>query len=634
MDATNIVEVVSEFVSLKKVGTNYRGLCPFHDDKTPSFYVSPTRGICHCFACGEGGNAVNFIMKHDQLTYPEALRWLANKYHIEIQERELSDAEKQQESERESMFLVNEWSSKYFQNILHHHVDGLAIGMQYFRSRGFRDDIINKFQLGFCLPDRNAFSGAALKAGYKKEFLTKTGLCYEREQTGDLVDRFSGRVIFPWMNISGKVVAFTGRVLDSRTKGVSQKYVNSPDSEIYHKSNELYGIYQAKKAIAKENRVFLVEGQADVISFHQSAIENVVAGSGTALTMPQIKLLRRFTQNVTLIYDGDEAGIHAAMRGTDMLLSEGLNVKVLMLPDGQDPDDFARSHEATYLRKYIEDNQTDFIVFKISQMLNGVTDPIKRTEAINSIVRSISVIRDPILRATYTRECATRTGIPEATLIASMNRMIHADREQQQKEEQRQQATAPTPAPLGPSTPVQQVSKVEDMLVRAIVRHGHETIVDDVEDESTGNHISLNVAQYICYDLQQDGLSFATPLYNQILEEAVAHSDEVDFNSEEYFTHHPDIGIQTVASHMCIDKFQLSKSLEVKRRENSLMEQVAHMLLDFHMDHTENALKQLKEELSRNVNDTEKVMQLLQQIKQLQEYRNKLAKELGSDILV
>ena len=403
LDATEIVDVVSEFVTLRKRGVNYVGLCPFHDDKTPSFYVSPTKGVCKCFACGKGGNAVHFLMEHEQITYPEALRWLARKYNIEIKERELSDEEKREAGERESMFIVNEWALEYFQGVMANDPDGRAIGKQYFRSRGFRDDIISKFQLGYALPRRDALSTAAKAKGYKEEFLVKTGLCY-RKDNGELVDRYAGRVIFPWINVSGKVVAFGGRLLDSRTKGVQQKYVNSSDSEIYHKDHELYGIYQAKKSIVKEDRVFMVEGYTDVISMHQCGIENVVANSGTALSLHQIRLLRRFTPNIVLLYDGDEAGIHAAMRGTDMLLSEGMNIKVLILPDGDDPDSFSRKHTAEEFRAYIDDHQTDFIEFKTKLMLNGVTDPVKRSEAISSIVKSVSVIPDQITRDTYLHE--------------------------------------------------------------------------------------------------------------------------------------------------------------------------------------------------------------------------------------
>ena len=632
MEAANIVDVISEFVSLRKAGTSFKGLCPFHDDRTPSFSVSPVKGVYKCFSCGEAGNVVNFIMKHEQMTYPEALRWIARKYNIEVQERELTSEEKQLENERESMFLVNEWASKYFQDILKNHVDGQAIGLQYFRSRGFRDDIIEKFQLGFCLTGRQTFSDAALQAGYKKEFLLKTGLCYEREN-GGLIDRFNGRVIFPWISVSGKVTAFGGRLLDSRTKGVSQKYVNSPDSEVYHKERELYGIFQAKKAIAKFDLVYMVEGYTDVVAMHQCGIENVVANSGTALSTYQIKLLRRFTSNIVLLYDGDAAGQHAALRGTDMLLSEGMNVKVLLLPDGKDPDEMAKSYSAEDFRKYIEDNQTDFIVFKINVLLQGVTDPVKRSEAINSIVRSIAVIKDPILRDTYLRECAHRTGTKEETLILQMNRYIYNNKEQQRKEEQRNETEQPTPEPLRPATPMQQASMVETMLVQAIVRDGEKIIIRDVQNEETGETINLNVAQYIAYDLGLDNLVFANPLSVQILTEAVEHSNDPGFKAEEYFTHHPDIHVSTLAVRLSVEQFQLSESLQVREREIERKDRIMHLILDFRMDYVEHHLKELQVRLSQE-KDIEKMMEIMGEIKKMQNMRNILAKKLGNDIVV
>lgn len=632
MEAANIVDVISEFVSLRKAGTSFKGLCPFHDDRTPSFSVSPVKGVYKCFSCGEAGNVVNFIMKHEQMTYPEALRWIARKYNIEVQERELTSEEKRLENERESMFLVNEWASKYFQDILKNHADGQAIGLQYFRSRGFRDDIIEKFQLGFCLTGRQTFSDAALQAGYKKEFLLKTGLCYEREN-GGLIDRFNGRVIFPWISVSGKVTAFGGRLLDSRTKGVSQKYVNSPDSEVYHKERELYGIFQAKKAIAKFDLVYMVEGYTDVVAMHQCGIENVVANSGTALSTYQIKLLRRFTSNIVLLYDGDAAGQHAALRGTDMLLSEGMNVKVLLLPDGKDPDEMAKSYSAEDFRKYIEDNQTDFIVFKINVLLQGVTDPVKRSEAINSIVRSIAVIKDPILRDTYLRECAHRTGTKEETLILQMNRYIYNNKEQQRKEEQRNETEQPTPEPLRPATPMQQASKVETMLVQAIVRDGEKIIIRDVQNEETGETINLNVAQYIAYDLGLDNLVFANPLSVQILMEAVEHSNDPGFKAEEYFTHHPDIHVSTLAVRLSVEQFQLSESLQVREREIERKDRIMHLILDFRMDYVEHHLKELQVRLSQE-KDIEKMMEVMGEIKKMQNMRNILAKKLGNDIVV
>lgn len=634
MDAADIVDVVSEFVSLRKVGANYKGLCPFHDDTTPSFYVSPSRGICHCFSCGKTTNAVGFVMEREQMTYPEALRWLANKYHIEIRERELSDEEKREQNDRESMFIVNEWAAGYFQDVLINDVDGRAVGMQYFRSRGFRDDIIQKFRLGFALPSRTALSDMALLKGYKEEYLVKTGLCYRRDG-GGLVDRYAGRVIFPWVNVGGKVCAFGGRLLDSRTKGVQQKYVNSPDSDIYHKERELYGIYQAKRAIAKEDLVYMVEGYTDVISMHQCGIENVVANSGTALSVHQIRILRRFTANIVLLYDGDAAGIHAAMRGTDMLLAEGMNVKVLLLPDGEDPDSFARNHSASGFREYIEEHQTDFIEFKTNIMLRGVTDPIKRSEAINSIVKSVSVINDQIVRATYIKDCAHRLGINEATLISTMNKFIRSGKEEKRKETAREEARAADKPqePLRPATPDMQASKVEYMLIQVVVRHGEMTIYRNVETEDGGT-TDINVAQYISYDLGADGLSFRSEAYNRILAEAVEHSADKDFKAEAYFTRHPDISISTIAAEMAADRFQLSKSMQVNEDEDSLRNRVVHMVLDFRMDYIKMRLSQLRQEMALAASDMEKFMPLMKEYKDVQNLRNRIAKELGNEIIV
>ncbi len=625
MDAANIVDVVSEFVSLRKRGTSYKGLCPFHDDTTPSFSVSPSRGVYKCFACGKAGNAVNFIMEHEQMTYVEALRWLANKYHIEIEEREMTDEERRQQNERESMFIVNEWAAKYFQRILHEHEDGRAIGLQYFRSRGFRDDIIERFRLGFCLNQRDAMAKQALSEGFKEEFLLKTGLCGKRDN-GQYFDRFGGRVIFPWISVSGKVTAFGGRLLDSRTKGVAQKYVNSPDSDIYHKDHELYGIYQAKKAIVKEDRVYMVEGYTDVIAMHQCGIENVVANSGTALSVFQIKMLRRFTQNITLLYDGDEAGIHAAMRGTDMLLAEGMNIKVLLLPDNEDPDSFARSHTASDFRAYIEEHQTDFMEFKTTVLLKGVDDPIKRSEAISNIVKTISVIKDPIIRATYIKECSLRIGIAEQTLITQMNKFIRSQREEDQKTAEREARNQPPPEPLRPAEPTERMTKVEQLLIEMVMRHGEEVILNTEGQD-------VNVAQFIYYSLSEDGMSFQNELYNKVLEEVINHCEEPGFKAETYFTHHSDIEINTLAAKLCTDRFMLSPSMQVRQEEDSLKQQVVHLLYDFQLGHVEIELQQLKRELKQCDGDVEKMMALMKSIKDYQELRNKIGQKLGRKIV-
>ena len=635
MDATNIVDVVSDFVTLRKAGVNYKGLCPFHDDTTPSFMVSPSKQICKCFACGEGGTAVNFLMKHEQITYPEALRWLAKKYNIEIQEKELTDEERQQQNDRDSMFIVNEWAMKYFQDILKNDPDGIAIGKQYFRSRGIRDDIIEKFNLGFALQNRDALATAAKKAGYQSEFLVKTGLCIQGEK--GIHDRYAGRVIFPWLNVSGRVVAFGGRLLDSRTKGVQQKYVNSPDSEIYHKDHELYGLFQAKKAIAKEDRVYMVEGYTDVIAMHQCGLENVVANSGTALSVYQIKLLRRFTQNITLLYDGDEAGIHAAMRGTDMLLAEGMNIKVLLLPDGDDPDSFARKHTATEFKEYIEKNATDFISFKTRLTVENVTDPVKRSEAISGIVKSISVIPEQILRSTYLSTLSQRLGIKEQTLLNSMNGMIRKDIEDKEKEREResarnQQDTSPQEF-IGLHTADEQTQEVERLLIQSVIRHGEVVIFENIETED-GEQFNMNVAQYVDYDLGSDGLTFHDERYNQILREAVEHSSEEDFKAETYFMHHPDADISHLATQLAIDRHQLGRGFQVKQREGSLRQHVQHLVLDLRMDIVEKRMKEIQTEMRQVGSDRERAMELMEEFKSAQELRNALARQLGNDLIV
>lgn len=649
-EAANIVDVVSEFVTLRKSGANYKGLCPFHNEKTPSFYVSPARGTCHCFGCSKGGSPITFIMEHEQMTYPEALRWLANKYHIEIHERELTNQEREEQSQRESMFIVNEWAASYFEDLLHHPADGNDIGMQYFRSRGFRDDIILKFRLGYDLPNRLVLAPTALQKGYKEEFLVKTGICYKNEH-GELIDRYAGRVTFPWIGVNGKVVGFTARVLDSRTKGVNQKYVNSPDSDLFHKDHELYGIYQAKKAIAREDRVYMVEGQADVIALHQCGIENVVANSGTALSLHQIHMLHRFSSNITLIYDGDAAGIHAALRGTDMLLSEGMNLNVLLLPGGQDPDEFARSHTATDFRQYIDEHQVDFIQFKTNLMLKNERDPKKRAEAINSIVQSISVVPNQILRDTYIHDCAQRIGLNESTLINQMNNFIRGRKTGSTAPQQDGVPVGPQPQPaaaptaMDSTTPMQQASKVEMMLAQLVIRHGERVIMNDVEDEE-GNHYSLTVAQYIYYNLAADNLSLHNDLFNKILHEACEHSTEPGFKAEPYFINHEDINMSKLATDMSMDRYHLSQrkadgpnneeaQLQAERNQTeSLRNQTIHLLLDFRMDYVEAQLKEIQAKMRTVANDMEQLKALMEQFRDMQMLRNQLARQLGSNIVV
>lgn len=645
LDAAQITDVVSDFVTLRKRGVNYVGLCPFHDDKTPSFYVSPAKGLCKCFACNKGGNAVHFIMEHEQMSYPEALKYLAKKYGIEIKERELSSEEKMVQSERESLFIVNNFARDYFQNILRNHVDGRSIGMAYFRNRGFRDDIIEKFQLGYCTESHDALAKEALQKGYKKEYLVKTGLCYETDDHR-LRDRFWGRVIFPVHTLSGKVVAFGGRVLATATKGIKVKYVNSPESEIYHKSNELYGIYFAKQAIVKQDRCFLVEGYTDVISMHQAGIENVVASSGTALTPGQIRMIHRFTNNMTVLYDGDAAGIKASIRGIDMLLEEGMNIKVCLLPDGDDPDSFARKHNATEFQAFIQEHETDFIRFKANLLLEDAgKDPIKRAELIGNLVQSISIIPEAIVRDVYIKECAQLLRVEDKLLVAEVAKRREKQAEQQAERAERERRSAnaaranaeagiskggntstaapataadsqrpddyppeafpPSSFPPGGFPPEaatalppeeqyvsfipqdgkegQEFYKYERLILQMIVRYGEKVMCNVTDDE--GNEVPITVTEYIVNDLKDDDLAFHNPLHRQILSEAAERIHNEGFTAERYFLAHPDPTISKLSVELISSRYQLSKyhskSQKIVTDEERLYELVPMLMINF-----------------------------------------------------
>ena len=671
LDAAQIIDVVSEFVTLKKRGTSYVGLCPFHDDKTPSFYVSPTKGVCKCFACGKGGSAVHFIMEHEQMTYPEALKWLAKKYHIEVKERELSNEEKEAQSVRESLFVVNEFARDYFQNILYNHIDGKSIGMTYFRQRGIRDDIVKKFQLGYSTSTKDALAKEALRKGYKKEFLLKTGLCYEKED-GSLRDRFWGRVIFPWFNISGKILGFGGRVLDSRTKGIAQKYVNSPESEIYSKRKELYGIYQAKSAIVKYDNVYMVEGYTDVIAMHQCGLENVVANSGTALSEEQIRLLHRFTSNITLIYDGDEAGIKASIRSTDMLLAEGMNVKVLLLPDGDDPDSFARKHNATEFRQYITDHEENFIRFKTNLLLKDTkNDPIKRAGLISDMAHSIGLIPNEVIRYACLKECASILQVDEQIIQNEIKKVVLQRKDEyleKRKKEQEEAAkvnalqSAPEttssipddglipPPPFPPEEVINEVPREtylpqtgweklpfytkEQLLIKALVRHG-EKIVCYVPGEE---EIPVTVTEFIVADLEQDNLQFQNPIHRKLLQEAQAHLSDPEFCAERYFLTHPDPNISRMAAEMISDQYRLSKSNEqiLVKDEERLHELIPHLLIDFKLAILEEDRKQTMQQLSMPeiFSDQQRTLEVMEHYKKLTETLKELAKRAGDRVIL
>ncbi len=671
LDAAQIVDVVSEFVTLKKRGVNYVGLCPFHDDKTPSFYVSPAKGLCKCFACGKGGNAVHFIMEHEQMNYPEALRWLAKKYHIEIKERELTNEEKEAQSVRESLFVVNEYARDYFQNVLHNHIDGKSIGLTYFRQRGIRDDIVKKFQLGYSTSAKDGLAKEALRKGYKKEFLVKTGLCYEIED-GSIRDRFWGRVIFPWFNISGKILGFGGRVLDNRTKGVSQKYINSPESEIFSKRRELYGIYQAKSAIVKADCVYMVEGYTDVIAMHQCGLENVVANSGTALTEEQIRLLHRFTSNITLLYDGDEAGIKASIRGIDMLLAEGMNIKVLLLPDGDDPDSFARKHNATEFKQYIQDHEENFIRFKTNLLLKDTqNDPIKRAGLIADMARSIGLIPNEIIRYACLKECATILNVDEQIILNEIKKIVQQRKDEyieKRKKEQEEAEKAKVlqtnsiqenipdngiipPPPFPPEEPSYAPSDnylpqtgwdklpfytKEKQLIKVLIRYG-ERIVCYMEDEN-GAEIPITVTEYIQADLEQDNIQFQDPTHRKLLNETLLHLHDTNFCAERYFLTHPEPTISRLAADMLSERYRLSKSNEqaIVKDEERLHELVPHLLIDFKLSILEEDMKQTIQQLNlpEVAKDPQRAMEVMKHYKKLTETLKEMAKRAGDRVIL
>lgn len=646
------MDVVSDFVTLRKSGANYKGLCPFHDDRTPSFIVSPAKNYCKCFACGKGGNPVGFIMEHEQLSYPDALRYLARKYGIQIEEKELTDEEKAAQSERESMFILNEWALKWFQQQMSGTKDGRAIGLAYFRERGFRDDIIQKFQLGYCPNERDLMSRSALKEGFREHFLVGTGLSIERDD-GSMTDRFRGRVMFPWHTVGGKVAGFGGRVLDAATKGVAVKYQNSPESAIYSKRRELYGLYQAKQAIVKQDQVYMVEGYTDVISMHQCGIGNVVANSGTALTKEQIHLLHRFTNNITLLYDGDDAGIHAAQRGTDMLLAAGMNVRILLLPDGDDPDSFARKHDAAEFRQYIEEHQVDFLTFKTNLLLKqSQNDPREMSRLVADIVASISCIPEEITRTLYVRKAAQTIQMDEQLILRAVQNQMSKNREEEYKRRnspaasaangdatqgnadssnaQAQQNAVPAREEATSSAP-----GVEMLLSQLIIRYG-ERIICEAEDEN-GVTVPLSVTEFIFASLAQDDLSFSTPTAQTILGKAMKHIHDEGFIAEKYFLGHSDIQLSQTAFQLCMDKEELSKyhsrGQQPTDDSDRLLELTTHMLADMKLSVVRERIKKILADMKNPATPKEQGMELLVKFKELKETESRLAKGCGDRVL-
>ena len=661
IDSANILEVVSDFVTLRKRGVNYVGLCPFHDEKTPSFSVSPSKGICKCFSCGKGGSAVHFIMEHEQLSYYEALKYLAKKYNIEIEERELSDEEKQIKSDRESMLIVNSFAQEYFSNILFQHSEGRSVGLAYFHERGFRDDMIHKFALGYSLEQRDALAIEAKKRGYKEEYLLKTGLCLEG-QNGYISDRFRGRVIFPVFSLSGKVLAFGGRVLRKSDK--LAKYVNSPESEVYHKSNVLYGIYQAKQSIVKNDNCFLVEGYTDVLSMHQAGVENVVASSGTSLTPGQIRLIHRFTNNITVIYDGDAAGIKASLRGIDLILKEGMNIKVVLLPDGDDPDSFAKKQSASSFTEYIKNHEVDFIRFKTNLLLDSAgNDPIKRAELISDIVQSIAIIPDTIVRSVYTKECSRLMEISEEVLLREINKIklsqlqngtppnkktlseTSADKQNSQEEGTQNDDTETLMETQGVPQGVLQDKRVpspldpfEKTLVRYMIRYGFHDLFSEINEE-TGETETWKVIPYILTDLRNDEIEFQHPLYKKVIAEINHIFDQEGEHLTRYFLAHPDEEISRLAVDLVSEKYQLSKIhtkfQTIESEEEKLADLIPRALFELKDAITSLNIKHIREEIKKTAKEKnpERTTQLMSELNGLYALKAALAKQLGERIV-
>lgn len=648
-EAAQIYDVVSEFVNLKKSGSGWKGLCPFHDDRSPSFTVSPARNTCRCWACGEGGGPVSFLMKHEQISYPEALRWLAKRYGIPIVEKELTPEERAQETERDSLFALNEWALDWFEHQMYDTPDGRAVGLSYFRGRGFRDDVVKTFRAGFAPKERSALTKAALKAGYQEDFLVKTGLSVRRDD-GTMYDRYAGRVIFPIRSVSGKVVGFGGRVLDAATKGVSQKYVNSPESSVYSKKKELYGLFEAKKAISKADLVYMVEGYTDVMSMHQMGVENVVASSGTALTHEQIRLVKRFTTNIAVLFDGDAAGIKASQRGIDMLLADGMNVRLLMLPDGQDPDEFAKKCTQEQYQDYLATHQVDFIEYKTKLLLEEAQgDPIKLSQLAGNIIQSIAAVPNDITRSLYVRQAAQKLGIQEKLISDGVVRQIRRNQETAHRGPGQQGDGAPAAAPQAPPTPapdpVQAPPKPapaetkalpqETAIAALIVKYGGR-FCGQMED-ADGNVRDITVAEFIDGNLRADDISLKTPAYKVILQEALNGIREIpNFNAEQYFINHADPAIADLAFRLSQDAEPLSKlygEQSAEPTEQALCERTTQVLATLKMAIVTGELTALTRQMGNNRLSPEENRQLLMQFKQLQEIKKQLSQICGVRVI-
>ncbi len=631
-DTADIVDVIGDFVSLKKRGVNFLGLCPFHNEKTPSFTVSPSKGIYKCFGCGRGGNVVNFIMEYEHLSYPEALRYLAKKYNIEIEERELTEEERREQHETESLFTVTEFAKNFFIDNLYNNLEGISIGLTYFKERGFIQEILKKFDIGYCPGKTDEFSRAALKAGYKKEYLLKTGLSIEYGTR--LRDRFAGRVIFPIHSLSGRIQGFGGRVLKKEEK--TAKYVNSPESPIYHKSKIVYGIYQARKSILSSDRCYLVEGYTDVLSLHQNGIENVVASSGTSLTQDQIRLIKRFTKNITILYDGDPAGVTASLRGIDLILEEGMNVRVLLLPEGEDPDSFAKKHSATELAEYLKKNEEDFIHFKTRLLAREAQkDPVARARMIQNIVSSIAVIPDNITRSVYLKECSTLLDVNEDILYFEINKIRRRKAEKKQRFRQPREDTVRHPV----SRPRQEYEKenteteYEKQLIRLLLRYGSKEITTATKPRRE----SKLVAEYIIEDLKEDELQLADPLFREIYEEYVRLFQQNPIvDVKKHFVNHHKKEISTVVAGLISDHYQISKIWNryenfPETEEMKLSQIIPKTVLSFKKSKIEHIMRETSEELKKAQENGDHNQEdvLIKKFKNLNDLKKKISLAIG-----
>ncbi len=634
-DAAQITEVVQEFVSLKKRGVNYLGLCPFHNEKTPSFTVSPAKGIFKCFGCGKGGNSVNFIMEHEHLSYPEALKWLAKKYHIEIEEKEVTPEEIAKQNERESMLVVTQYAAKQFSENLFHGHEGMALGLSYFRERGFRDAILHKFDVGYCNEKRDDFTRKALDAGYRSEYLVLSGLTIDKE--GYIFDRFAGRIMFPIHSLSGQVLGFGGRIIKSDPKAA--KYVNTPETEIYHKSRIVYGIFQARQAIIKEDRCFLVEGYTDVLSMHEAGVENVVASSGTALTQEQIRLIKRFTPNITMLYDGDPAGVKASVRGTDMVLEEGMNVRIVLLPDGEDPDSYSKKVSEEEFKTFLKENETDFIRFKTRLLLDEAReDPVRRANLVREVVRSIAVIPDQINRTIYVKECSLLLGMPEEVVLDEVMKL----RKQQSF---RDRNTWPVQdAIVTPQAAPQRQKKREETsyysekeILRLLIRYGAE-VLSRVTDKETGTETITTVADYIISEIEEDELKLNDPVFAAMYEEIKFNTGQGMIPGERHFVHHPEPAISATAVDMLTEKYTLSsiwntRGSYVETEDMKLKELVPETVLSFKSDKIKILQKELIKEISQAKGDDERVAILQERYKVMTSLQKKIAYSLGKRVV-